>query len=210
MFFLNDEERDDQDLDEEEDADLDDENSDDDEEPDDEDSEDENDSDDSEEDGDDDDEESTKSEKSGDDSKGKSRKNRDNANRRRSSKNRNTSEQRKTESRLDEIEKQQRKTALLERKRTFGYENDLSPKQVDLVFRMTKRPTAKFLQRPEVAAALGAIKSQESVSKNTASNTGRTYKNDKGKEKGWTELKPEERQSRFADRRKAILERKRG
>lgn len=210
MFFIDDEERDlEEDLDEE-DADLDDENSDDEE---DDDVEDDDDSDDEEDDEDEDDEEddskkkSKKSKSDRDDSK--SRKNRDNARRRKSSKDRDTRGQDDLRKDVEALKKSDAKRALLERKRTFGYEHGLSPKQVDFVFRTTKRPTAKYLSQPEIAAGLQAIKQGENVSQNTPSNNGRVFKNDKGKPKSWTELKPDERQSRFTERRRAILESKR-
>lgn len=208
MFFIDDEERDlDDDLDEE-DADLDDENSDDEEDDvdDDDDSEDEEDDEDEDEE-DDSKKKSKKSKSDPDDSKGK--KNRDAARRRKSSKNRDTSGQDDLRKDIDALKKSDAKRALLERKRTFGYEHGLSPKQVDFVFRTTKRPTAKYLQQPEIAAGLNAIKQGENVSQNTPSNNGRVFKNDKGKPKSWTELKPDERQSRFTERRRAILDSKR-
>lgn len=212
MFFINDEERDDQDLDEEEDdADID--NSDDEEEDD--DADDESDDDDSDdevdEDGDDEDDESGKKKsKKSDDRDPKSKKNRDNARRRKSSKDGTYKEQQETAKRLERLEKSEKQRNLLERKRTFGYENALSPKQVDYVFRNTKRPTPKFLNRPEIRAGLDAIKRSENVSQNTPSNNGQVFKDKKGKEVKYTDLSPEERQSRFTDRRKAILESKRG
>ena len=140
----------------------------------------------------------------------KSNKNNRNANRRvtqKQNKGRDTRQPSDNDRRLDAIEKQQQETALLERKRTFGYENNLSPKQVNHVFRLTKRPTAKFLAKPHVKAALEAIKSQENVGRNTPSSSGQKFRSPNGK--GWTEMKPEERQASLADRRRAILESKR-
>ncbi len=78
--------------------------------------------------------------------------------------------------RLSKIEQSQQKADLLERKRTFGYENNLSPKEVDHVFRLTKRPTAKFLKDPVVSAALGAIRAQSNVRDNTPSGKGQSFK----------------------------------
>lgn len=141
-----------------------------------------------------------------------SKKNQTNANRRISSKDqkgRNTKQPSEIDKRLGTVEATLKETALLERKRTFGYEHGLSPKQVNHVFRLTKRPTAKFLAKPHVKAALEAIGSQEKVARNTPSGSGKRFKSGGGG-KSWTELKPEERQASLADRRREILERKRG
>lgn len=113
----------------------------------------------------------------------------------------------KTEERLSKIEQTQRKTELLESKRMFGYENGLSPRQVDTVFRMTKRPTAKFLKTPYVKAALDVIAQEESVRDNTPSSGGAGSFRGKGG-KSWDKLKPEEKQQNFAARRRAILDSK--
>ena len=139
----------------------------------------------------------------------KGRSNKTNANRRVSQKDkgRNNKQPSEADKRLDVLEKQSKETALLERKRSFGYENSLSPKQVNHVFRLTKRPTTKFLAQPHVKAALEAIGSQEKVARNTPSGSGKKFRTPDGKK--WTDLKPEERQSSLADRRRSILENKR-
>lgn len=118
-------------------------------------------------------------------------------------KGRDTRQPSETDKRLEALEKKTNETLVLEKKRTFGYENQLSPKQVNYVFRLTKRPTASFLAKPHVKAALDAIKAQENVSRNTPTGSGKRPRN--GETKKWTELKPEERQSNFANRRKEIL-----
>jgi hypothetical protein len=140
-----------------------------------------------------------------------SKKNQTNANRRITSKDkaRPTKQPSESDKRLEKVEQTLKETALLERKRSFGYDNGLSPKQVNHVFRLTKRPTAKFLAKPHVKAALDAIKSQEKVANNTPSGSGKRFKSGGGG-KSWTELKPEERQASLSDRRREILDRKRG
>jgi len=140
------------------------------------------------------------------------KKNQTNATRRIASKDqkgRNTKQPSEIDKRLGTVEKTLQETQLLERKRNFGYEHGLSPKQVNHVFRLTKRPTAKFLEKPHVKAAIEAIKSQEKIAKNTPSGSGKKFRSGGG-DKKWTDLKPEERQSSLADRRREILERKRG
>lgn len=205
LFFAPEDERD-EDHEEEEDADLDDENSDEEEEGDDEGDDLDDLDDDSDEDQDEDDEED-------DDDKPvtrkelrdalKSNKNNRNARRRVSSKKRVTKQSPETETRLDALEKSETERKLLDKKLDFASENGLSKRQVNYVFKQTKRPTAKFLQKPHVKAALDAIKSQENVSRNTPSGSGRSYKAPGGKK--WTELSSEERQTNFADRRASIL-----
>jgi len=140
------------------------------------------------------------------------KKNQTNANRRIASKQdkgRSTKQPSELDKRLGTVEQTLKETALLERKRTFGYEHGLSPKQVNHVFRLTKRPTAKFLSKPHVKAAIDAIGSQEKVARNTPSGSGKRFKGGGG-DKKWTDLKPEERQASLSDRRREILERKRG
>lgn len=210
LFFADDEQ--DKDLDEEEDADLDEENSDEEEDDSDDDAGD--DSDDSDDDDSDDEED--------EDNKPVTRKelremlqgkkNQTNANRRIASKDqkgRPTKPPSELDRRLSTLEQTQKETALLERKRTFGYEHGLSPKQVNHVFRLTKRPTPKFLAKPHVKAAIDAIASQEKVARNTPSGSGKRFKGGGG-DKKWTDLKPEERQSSLSERRREILDRKRG
>lgn len=135
----------------------------------------------------------------------KSLKNDRNAGRRVSSKkgDRTTRQPSDADKRLSTVEKQLQETQLIERKRSFGYENNLSPKQVNYVFRLTKRPTSGFLNKPHVKAALDAIKAQENVARNTPSGSGKRGTNNGGKK--YTDLKPEERQAGFADRRREIL-----
>lgn len=109
--------------------------------------------------------------------------------------------------RVSTLEKKTQENAILETKRQFGYEHGLSPKQVNHVFRLTKRPTAKFLDIPHVKAALDTIKSQENIARNTPSGSGKRGTGG-GDGKKWSDLKPEERQSGFAARRQEILQKK--
>lgn len=143
-----------------------------------------------------------------------------NANRRVHSKDRNDQNDRdrgnrlnrqspKTEERLSKVEKFARNAEVLEKKRTFGFENNLSPAQVDFVFRNTKRPTKKFLETPAIKAGLDAIAAQSNVRNNTPSSGGRgSFKSQGGK--SWEKMDEKEKQDNFADRRRAILANKRG
>ena len=111
----------------------------------------------------------------------------------------------KAHERLDRVEQSLAKTELLERKRQFAYENNLSPEETDHVFKLTKRPTKKFLDQPFVKGGLEAIRSARNVRANTPGSTGRSFQ---ANGKSWSDLKPEEKEANFADRRKAILESK--
>jgi len=211
LFFADDEQDNNPDNEEDEDADFD-ENSDEeeDDDSDDNDDEDSDDSEDSDEEADDEDEDNKPVTRKELRDLLKGNQNKRNAGRRVSSKkgDQSTKQPSDADKRLAALEKQSQETAMRERKRTFGYENGLSPKQVNHVFRLTKRPTTKFLNKPHVKAALEAIKSQESVARNTPSGSGKRGRSN-GNGKAWTELKPEERQSSLADRRREILANKR-
>jgi len=135
----------------------------------------------------------------------KSNQNKNNANRRISQKNKVISKSPNQNERLDQIEANQKRLDLLEAKRQFGHENNLSPKEVDYVFRITKRPTSKVLNDPFIKSGLAGLRSADNVRKNTPGSSPASVK---FQGKDWGELKPDERQASFADRRKAILESK--
>ena len=212
LHFADDEH--DKDRDEEEDADLDDENSED------EDSEDEDKDADSDSDDDSDsDKDDEEDDEEDEDNKPVTRKelrellkgnqNKNSAHRRVTSKKdgRDTKQPSDTDKRLAQLEQSNKERMLLEKKLDFASEHGLSKKQVNYVFKLTNRPTPKFLNKPHVKAALDAIKSQEGVARNTPSSSGKRFKAPGGKK--WTELSSEERQSNFQDRRASILSNKR-
>ena len=105
--------------------------------------------------------------------------------------------------RLEAIEKEQARSRLLEAKRQFGYENGLSPDEVDVVFRLTKRPTAKALKDPVIAGALEGHRTAKRARNNIPSTQGRPGARHSAKAD--KDLTPKERQDRFADRRREIL-----
>lgn len=79
----------------------------------------------------------------------------------------------------DEIPEWGQKIIQSEEKRSFGYERQLSPEQVDAVFRYNggKAPDDKFLERPEVKAMVKAIGAKDRVAANTPrGGTGVVYK----------------------------------
>lgn len=130
-----------------------------------------------------------------------------NARRRVSSKKRDTKQPSELEKDVAALKESDRQRQIAEKKLDFASEHGLSRKQVNYVFKQTKRPTAKFLNKPHVKAALDAIKSQEGVARNTPSGSGKRFNSPGGKK--FTDLPPEERQANFADRRRSILAKQR-
>lgn len=110
--------------------------------------------------------------------------------------------------RLSTIEANQAKLDMIESKRQFAYENGLSPKETDVVFKLTKRPTAKFLKQPYVQGALQAIRSSQNVRDNTPGSGGRPAF--KVGDKDFNELPADQKQANFHARRQAILEQRKG
>lgn len=94
-----------------------------------------------------------------------------------------------------------------ENKRQFGYENGLSPKEVDLVFKYDPKPTNATLKDPFVEGGLERLRTQAGVSKNIP--RGSSARTVKINGKTWDEMKPDEKKANIVERRKAILEAKR-
>ncbi|MDQ0316407.1 hypothetical protein [Amorphus orientalis] len=69
----------------------------------------------------------------------------------------------------EEIPEWGQKIIQSEEKRSFGYEHQLSPEQVDAVFRYNggKVPDEKVLKRPEVKAMIKVLQSKDRVAANT-------------------------------------------
>lgn len=109
----------------------------------------------------------------------------------------------KPDGRVDQIDKTVRSLQETERKRQFGYDNDLAPKEVDLVFRLYKRPTAKVLKDPAVKGAIDGLRAEQSAKDNIPGTTGRTFA--VGGKK-FNELSADDKQKHFQDRRKAELQ----
>ena len=103
-------------------------------------------------------------------------------------------------SRIDQIE-------LRDAKREFGYQHNLPPKAVDLVFKLTdNKPSAKSLKDPFIAGGIERIKNQNSLRDNTPSGAGADSFEVGGKK--FEEMTPEEKQKNFSGKQRQILSNK--
>lgn len=109
----------------------------------------------------------------------------------------------KNDERLESIEQNQVKLQKLEAKRQFGYETGLAPDEVNVVFKLTKKPTKKSLADPIIKGALEGYRSDKRARANVpGSGSGRPTKVSAREEKNMT---PQERRSRFEDKRRGYL-----
>lgn len=104
------------------------------------------------------------------------------------------------ESRIDRLEQ-------VERKRTFGHENGLSPKEVDMVFKFDRNPSRKTLKDPFVIGGLEKLRSSARVDQNVPGGAAPTTFKVNGKD--WNELPADQKQANFNKRQEAILAAKR-
>lgn len=93
-------------------------------------------------------------------------------------------------------------------KRDFGYEHQLSPKEVDLVFKFANgKPTAKTLSNPFVKGGLDQLRAQGNLRDNTPAGASSSSFEVDGKK--FEELDSKGKQNNFAAKQKAILASKR-
>lgn len=93
-------------------------------------------------------------------------------------------------------------------KRDFGYQNNLSPVETDLVFKFANgKPTAKTLEHPFVKGGLEQLRTSSNLKNNLSSGSGASTFEVEGKK--WEDLKPDEKQNNFKAKQKAILTNKR-
>lgn len=83
---------------------------------------------------------------------------------------------------------------LAERKRQFGYEYGLSPKETDKVFQVNPDPDADTLKDPFIKAGIEALRRQERVANNSLSPSAKagTFS-----PKKFSKLTPQEREAEF-------------
>lgn len=91
---------------------------------------------------------------------------------------------------------------MAEQKRQFGYENNLSPDETDIVYRFNPKPTSETLKLIPVVGALEAMRKQKKVSDNTPKSTSRSPRFELPKKDN---LSSDEKQKAFNE----YLERKR-
>lgn len=88
------------------------------------------------------------------------------------------------------------KLALSDAKRVFGYENNLSPDEVDKVFQLTgNKPTKEVLDDPFVKGGLEAIKAKKRLADNMPGTSTSSAPFAAGKD--IDEMKPAEKQAEF-------------
>lgn len=114
----------------------------------------------------------------------------------------------KSDQRIDSLEEFRQKSELAETKRQYGYENELSPEEVDLVFRFSKKPTAKTLRDPAIRGALEGFRSHKRAKNNIPGSSGRG--GTKEAPVDYDKLPESERSKHFVGRRQALLEAKGG
>lgn len=143
----------------------------------------------------------------------KSKKNRDGADRRSSKRDQlpdrkrpGSAASRAEAERLDRIEARQAKAEEIETKRQYGYENSLSPDEVDVVFRLNKKPTAKTLRDPIVKGALQGHRDAKALRSNLPSSKGRVIPVGS---KDYSKMSPADQSKHFTSRRQQILDSKR-
>lgn len=108
----------------------------------------------------------------------------------------------KPEPKNDELYSKVSRLEEIENKRQFGYENNLSPEETDVVFQFAQgKPTKDTLEHPFVKAGMEALRASKRVENNTPrpSLRGLSFNG-----KSFTELKPDEKQKAFEDRIKDI------
>lgn len=82
-----------------------------------------------------------------------------------------------------------------EQKRTFGYENGLSPEETDHIFKINPNPSKEILDDPFVKGGIQAIRSAKRAKDNTPSITGRSQKFELPKSK--SDLTADQKQAEF-------------
>lgn len=93
----------------------------------------------------------------------------------------------------------------IETKRQFGYENNLSPEETDMLFKFNPKPTKEDLNNPFVKGGLEAIRAQRRVENNTPSPSNNAPKFNG---KSFNELAPEEKSKNWAELVKANAKRR--
>ena len=83
----------------------------------------------------------------------------------------------------EEITKRISNVELLEKKRQFGYENNLPPQIVDKIFSINENPSKEDLEDPFIKGGIEKLKRQERVNNNTPSSSVKSFTKTKDFEK---------------------------
>ena len=97
------------------------------------------------------------------------------------------------------------KLELLETKRQFAWENNLSPEETDKVFSLTRNPTKETLKDPFIQAGLEGLRALKRVAEATPSTSGRAKKYEG---KSFDELSIDEQKQNYSDHVASLLKRK--
>lgn len=93
---------------------------------------------------------------------------------------------------------------MAEKKRQFGYEHGLSPKETDAVFKIDSDPSVETLKDPFIKAGLEALKSQERVAKNTPTTSAKSQRIDTKKMKDLSPVEQDRELQKFLKSKGAI------
>jgi len=94
----------------------------------------------------------------------------------------------------DDIRQTVQQLQLAEKKRQFGFENNLSPDETDYLFKVNPNPDKEMLEDPFIKGGLEAIRAKKRDTQNTPSVSGRSPRFELPKKK---DLTPEEKQEAF-------------
>lgn len=101
---------------------------------------------------------------------------------------------------LDSIQKDLSELKQEKLKRQFGYENSLSPEEVDRVFQISPNPTKELLDDDFVKAGLRAIRAKKRVEANTPGSSSSSRRS--APVKPLSEMTADEKQAAFEERQK--------
>lgn len=103
---------------------------------------------------------------------------------------------------IQELKEDLNKVKRSEKKRKFQHKHNLSPKQVDFLFRKSDGDPEEEMDKPAMKAALNEIESQEKVEENTPSSSSTNISTSNQTDKDYDELTEQEKQKLYEERQK--------
>jgi hypothetical protein len=100
---------------------------------------------------------------------------------------------------IDGIKSVVSRLELAEKKRQFGYENNLSPEEADYIFKINNKPSKELLEDPFIKGGLEAIRSAKRTAENMPSTSSRSPRFEMPKKEDITE---DDKQKAFEEYRK--------